>query len=261
MRFYLSVLGLQRLRLSLLIVGAVLSINALRSANAAVGVLAEDAKLDSAERQRVIDTAIRNLKEHYVDRDAAQKMADVLLAHEKNGDDKATTDGAAFAELLTRQMREVSHDMHLEVVYSQDRLPDHPGTPSPESLANYRRALERENCTFETVKILPHTIGYLRLTQKQLAECELGQLFESVLRYGVECQLNRAWTLVVARLQSFFLGAALRAFEAVSVSCSPYLPQEIFAAIAVEYDVSVVGDAVLDGCVHLHKPCCLTRSA
>jgi Peptidase family S41/N-terminal domain of Peptidase_S41 in eukaryotic IRBP len=163
MRFYLSVLGLQRLRLSLLIVGAVLSINALRSANAAVGVLAEDAKLDSAERQRVIDTAIRNLKEHYVDRDAAQKMADVLLAHEKNGDDKATTDGAAFAELLTRQMREVSHDMHLEVVYSQDRLPDHPGTPSPESLANYRRALERENCTFETVKILPHTIGYLKL--------------------------------------------------------------------------------------------------
>jgi C-terminal processing protease CtpA/Prc len=53
--------------------------------------------------------------------------------------------------------------MHLEVVYSQDRLPDHTGTPSPESLANYRRALERENCTFESVKMLPFNIGYLKL--------------------------------------------------------------------------------------------------
>jgi hypothetical protein len=121
------------------------------------------ARLDAAERQRVVDGVIKDLKEHYVDRDVALKMADALLAHEKNGDDSATTDGAAFANLLTRQLREVSHDMHLEVVYSQDRLPDHPGTPSPESLANYRRALERENCTFETVKILPHNIGYLKL--------------------------------------------------------------------------------------------------
>ena len=32
-------------------------------------------------------------------------MAKALRAHEKNGDDNATTDGGAFAELLTRQMR------------------------------------------------------------------------------------------------------------------------------------------------------------
>jgi C-terminal processing protease CtpA/Prc len=90
-------------------------------------------------------------------------MADAVLAHEKNGDDSVVTEGGAFADLLTRQMRDVSHDMHLEVVYSRDRLPEHPGAPTAESVANYRRALERENCTFETVKILPHHIGYLKL--------------------------------------------------------------------------------------------------
>jgi C-terminal processing protease CtpA/Prc len=68
----------------------------------------------------------------------------------------------AFADLLTKQMGDVSHDIHL-VVYSRDRLQEHPGVQTAESAANYRRALERESCTFETVKILPHNIGYLKL--------------------------------------------------------------------------------------------------
>lgn len=136
----------------------------LRAVSAMVRVaVADDVPLDAAERRRVIDGVVRNVKEHYFDRDVAQKMADAVLAHEKNGDDKAIAEGGAFAALLTRQMRDVSHDMHLEVVYSRERLPEHPGTPTAESVASYRRALEWENCTFETVKILPHNIGYLKL--------------------------------------------------------------------------------------------------
>ena len=33
------------------------------------------------------EAVIKNLKAHYVDPDVAQKMADALLAHERNGDD------------------------------------------------------------------------------------------------------------------------------------------------------------------------------
>jgi hypothetical protein len=163
MKFDLMTLGSRRLLCSLLSFGCVFSIAAFCGAGATVRVVSDDAKRDDGERRRVVDGVIRNLKEHYVDKDVAQKMADALLAHEKNGDDRAIAEGGAFADLLTRQMRDVSHDMHLEVVYSRDRLPDHPGAPTAESLANYRRALERENCTFETVKILPHNIGYLKL--------------------------------------------------------------------------------------------------
>ena len=119
--------------------------------------------LDAAERKRLINAVIDNLKRHYIDPQVARKMADALLAHNENGDDDAVTGGRAFADLLTRQMREVSHDMHLEVVYSQTPLPDLLTEPSPEDLARYRKELEQDNCTFKKIEILPNNIGYLRL--------------------------------------------------------------------------------------------------
>jgi len=119
--------------------------------------------LDAAERKRLMNAVIDNLKRHYIDPQVARKMADALLAHNENGDDDAVTDGRAFADLLTRQMREVSHDMHLEVVYSQTPLPDLLTEPSPEDLARYRKELEQDNCTFKKVEILANNIGYLKL--------------------------------------------------------------------------------------------------
>ncbi len=121
-------------------------------------------EVDTAERQRVIDTATANLKQHYFDQAAAQETANALLAHAKNGDDDAVQTGAAFAALLTKQMREESHDQHLEVVYSRSILPSNPSmTMSPEALARYRNVMEQSNCTFEKVEVLPHNIGYLKL--------------------------------------------------------------------------------------------------
>ena len=69
----------------------------------------------------------------------------------------------ASLTLLTRQMRDVSHDRHLIVVYSRAALPDRPPGPTPESLARYRKAMEQSNCMFERVEILSHKVGYLRL--------------------------------------------------------------------------------------------------
>jgi len=126
--------------------------------------------LDAAERQRVIGAVIANLKQHYVDPGVAQKMADALLAHEKTGDDDAEMDGEAFAALLTGQMRDVSHDRHLELAYSPDSLPasrfdalGRPLGPTPEDQARYRKTMEQANCTFEKAEILAHNIGYLKL--------------------------------------------------------------------------------------------------
>ena len=53
--------------------------------------------------------------------------------------------------------------MHLMMVYSESTLPELPPEPTPEELARYRNAMEQDNCTFETLKILPHNIGYLKL--------------------------------------------------------------------------------------------------
>jgi hypothetical protein len=121
------------------------------------------ARLDAAERQRVIDQAIANLKRFYFDRKVAQKTADALLVHEKNGDDDAATQGEAFAGLLTAQMRDASHDMHLIMEYSQNPLPEGPAAETAESRERYRKAMLQQNCMFRKVEILARNVGYLKL--------------------------------------------------------------------------------------------------
>jgi peptidase S41-like protein len=124
---------------------------------------AVDIKLDSTARHRVILKVNENLKQYYIDPPMAKKIGDALVAHEKNGDDDATTDGNSFASLLTKQIRDVSHDMHLEVMYTSLVLPDQPPGTSPEIPESFRQEMQRTNCMFEKVEVLPHNIGYLKL--------------------------------------------------------------------------------------------------
>src|SRR5215470_11437462 len=74
-------------------------------------------KLNAAERRRIVDAAAAILEKHYVNRDNGRKMAAALRAHEEKGDDDNSTDGLAFAALLTKQMREVTPDRHLTLDY------------------------------------------------------------------------------------------------------------------------------------------------
>ncbi len=123
---------------------------------------AHEAAFDSAERGRVLQAVIENLRHYYFDHQVAQKTAETLRASEKSGVDNAA-DGDAYAHWLTQQMRDASHDMHLEVVYSADPLPDLSQAPSSGSRERYRRLLEQQDCTFEKVEILPRNIGYFKL--------------------------------------------------------------------------------------------------
>ena len=123
--------------------------------------LPNDATLDAPERQRVIDGAIRSLRQYYVYPVIARKMAESLRRHEKNGDDDEILDGGDFADVLTAQLREVSHDRHLMVIYSHEITPDRAG-PTPEAIARYQTEMARTNCTFEKVAVLAHNVGYIK---------------------------------------------------------------------------------------------------
>jgi C-terminal processing protease CtpA/Prc len=72
------------------------------------------------------------------------------------------TDGDALATMLTKQFQEVSHDKHLRVDFSPVRLPEGPPTANPDAAAQYRKQMERTNCGFEKVELLPGNIGYLK---------------------------------------------------------------------------------------------------
>jgi peptidase S41-like protein len=119
--------------------------------------------LDSPQRKHIVDSAIANLKEHYFDHDAAQKMADALAMHEKRGDYDAVPDPAAFAALVTQHIREVNPDRHLSFDYFQEPLPPQPTAQAEQVSPQYREAMKQQNCTFEKVELLSHNIGYLKL--------------------------------------------------------------------------------------------------
>jgi peptidase S41-like protein len=121
------------------------------------------APLDAAERQRVIGGAIANLKQFYFDKDVAQKIADVLLLHQKNGDDDAATQGDEFAGLLTAQMRKTSRDRHIELEYSQEPLPQGLPVETADSLERYRKRMLQQNCMIRKTEILSHNVGYMKL--------------------------------------------------------------------------------------------------
>ncbi len=125
------------------------------------GVTEADFKIDGAARQRAIDGAAAMLNEFYVFPETAKKMEEAIRARQKAGEYDSITNGDAFAEKLTVDLREVSHDKHLGVNFSPAVLPNGPppGGPDPAAM---RRQLERVNCGFEKAERLPPNIGYLK---------------------------------------------------------------------------------------------------
>lgn len=128
---------------------------------APAGVTQANFIIDGAERQRVIDGAAAMLNEFYVYPDAAKKMELGIRAHQKAGDYEAITNGDIFAEKLTADLREISHDKHLGVSFSPGVLPKGPPPGGPD-LNAMRRQLERVNCGFEKAEVLQQNIGYLK---------------------------------------------------------------------------------------------------
>src|SRR3984893_8784872 len=126
------------------------------------GGVVENVNLDAPERQRVIEGIAKNLKESYVYPELAQKMEDAIRVNQKRGEYDAITDRDGFANRLTKDLRAVSHDKHLGVNYSPVKLPPEGQKPSAEEEAQFRKMLERTNCSFEKIEILPRNIGYLK---------------------------------------------------------------------------------------------------
>ncbi|MGC1647346.1 MAG: S41 family peptidase [Candidatus Sulfotelmatobacter sp.] len=127
------------------------------------GAVVENVKLDAGARQRVIDGVVSDLKEYYVYPETAQKMIEAVRDRQKQAAYDAITDGDALAATLTTDLQDVSHDKHLRVNYSPYKLPkDDDHGPSPEQKERERKQMERSNCGFVKIEILPGNIGYLK---------------------------------------------------------------------------------------------------
>lgn len=125
------------------------------------GVAIENVKLDAARRKRVIDGISENLNEYYVEPAKAKQMADALKMHADKGEYDSIVDGDVFATRLTKDLRAVSNDQHLGVNFNPFKAPQRE-TPTPEDEARFHQQMERNNCAFQKVEILPNNIGYIK---------------------------------------------------------------------------------------------------
>lgn len=149
-----------------------LLLSALMMAGLASGLTAQirgneppDMALTPALRQEVIEGTISRLNATYVFPDVARKMEAALRRHEANREYDGMTSARAFAEKLTRDLRAVSHDLHLHLVYSsmpfKRSVSSEPSAAEIEGMKKFARSV---NYGFEKLEILDGNVGYLSLS-------------------------------------------------------------------------------------------------
>ena len=123
-----------------------------------------DSKVDAAIRNAVIDAAIGALNAAYVFPETAKKMEQHIRDRQQNQGYDAITSAREFAQALTADLQSVSHDKHLRLVYSPEKIPLQASRqPSDADIEQQRINLARTNFGFEKVERLPGNIGYLDL--------------------------------------------------------------------------------------------------
>ena len=103
--------------------------------------------LTAADRAAVIEATLARLAQRYVYPEVATTMARAVRAHQQAGR-YDTLDGSALAEALTADLRTVSRDKHLQVVFRQAD-PGQRQRPRGKAVA--------------AVEVMEGNVGYLRL--------------------------------------------------------------------------------------------------
>jgi retinol-binding protein 3 len=120
------------------------------------------------ERTAILQKIGAVLDDYYVYPEVATKMAAHLRQRSEAGAYDRIPTAEGFARALTRDLREVSHDLHLGITYdpkggsgrAEEEL-----TPEQRAQqdAEFRRFGQRHNWGIEKLEILPGNIGYMKL--------------------------------------------------------------------------------------------------
>src|SRR5262249_25074545 len=122
--------------------------------------------ITAATRSEVIEGALKGLNEGYVFPEVAQKMAEAIRERLEKKEYEEITSAAKLCDKLTADLREVSHDKHLRVIFTNETIPTSIAgrrPPRREGRERRRRMGATRNFGFEKVERLAGNIGYLDL--------------------------------------------------------------------------------------------------
>jgi peptidase S41-like protein len=124
-----------------------------------------DTTVDAPTRSRVIQGVLQRIREGYVFPRTAAEMEQAVRARVRRGEYDSIVSAQALAERLTKDLRAVSHDLHLEVVYDSKGVVDEGsgGDPSPADQSQRKVYGRRINWGMERVERLNGNVGYLQI--------------------------------------------------------------------------------------------------
>ena len=119
--------------------------------------------LSPAARSEIVQALGAKLREQYVFPDVAKNVAAALTAKVRRGGYDAATTPEAFEAALTADLRALGKDSHLRVRFQPHFRPGPPpgSVPSPEEVAEMRKALAQRGFGIARVQRLAGNIGYL----------------------------------------------------------------------------------------------------
>jgi len=119
--------------------------------------------VDAGTRAAVIEKVVQQLNAFYIDLDLAGQMEKSLREKLRQGAYDALTEQAAFLSQVTRDLRAVSHDLHLGV-WPIERALDAGENSSEEEKQRLKAVARYNNNGFMQVARLHGNVGYLELS-------------------------------------------------------------------------------------------------
>jgi hypothetical protein len=130
---------------------------------------AQSTTLDQATRRAVIDQVLKEIAAGYIFSEKAPDIAQKIHERERSGAFD-TSSGEEFARRLTKDLQSAAHDLHFEIDYSSDVLPQEP-TPSAGPTREERfDAGKDDNYGFRKIEILNGNVGYIAFDTFHRAE-------------------------------------------------------------------------------------------
>jgi len=124
----------------------------------------DDAPIDAAARASAVEQISAALLETYIFLDKAEEMSALIRQKLADGAYDDLQSGPLFCRALTEDLRMISMDKHLAVMFSGQAEGDGPDPAADRRQEQeYFRQQQRRNFDFQKLEILEGNVGYLRL--------------------------------------------------------------------------------------------------